>query len=594
MIYYACSYVPLEILMASKQPFKRIKTPIKTESELIHRNLCDYCKTVFQTVMNLEKDDVFISVDSCDAMRRISDVLKNQAKVKIITLRLPWKNNEQAVNMYINELEHLNKELSDYYNINSFDKELSSAMKRYNEIRENIWNIHKDNHSAFEKQKTIDNAFNGEFYKPETNQQPEDHEKPRLAIIGGFFQPDIFIQIINEAGGKVVLNESCQGIRAFTGNYPDEGDSLFKISYRIIRNRFPCGRFFSSYGKNLKFLMDDFDVDGIIKVQPKFCDFYGFTNEKLNLPVIDVESEFPQSFSGQLLTRIGAFIEKIRKNQTEYSDGYSGKQLFAGIDSGSTTTNVVLIDKNKNIMFSETSPTGTNVKQTAKLLLEKGLKSLNATFNDLAFSIGTGYGRNIIDFVDDTVTEITCHARGARAFFTDIRSIIDVGGQDSKSIKLGDNGSVKDFAMNDKCAAGTGRFLEVMSNILEVDLEKMSDKALNAKDASSISSMCTVFAESEVVSLLGKGENIDEIAAGLANSIAKRVAGLYRRIKGEEPVAFTGGVARNNSVKKALEKELNITLHVPKNPDIVGAYGAALFALQMGVRDENSKTQDIS
>ncbi|MFW6120153.1 MAG: acyl-CoA dehydratase activase, partial [Petrotogales bacterium] len=175
-----------------------------------------------------------------------------------------------------------------------------------------------------------------------------------------------------------------------------------------------------------------------------------------------------------------------------------------------------------------------------------------------------------------------------------IRSIIDVGGQDSKSIRLGDNGSVKDFAMNDKCAAGTGRFLEVMSNILEVDLEKMSDKALNAKYASSISSMCTVFAESEVVSLLGKGENIDEIAAGLANSIAKRVAGLYRRIRGEEPVAFTGGVARNNSVKKALEKELNITLHVPKNPDIVGAYGAALFALQMGVRDENSKTQDIS
>ncbi|MFW6120854.1 MAG: 2-hydroxyacyl-CoA dehydratase family protein, partial [Petrotogales bacterium] len=174
MIYYACSYVPLEILMASKQPFKRIKTPTKTESELIHRNLCDYCKTAFQTVMNLEKDDVFISVDSCDAMRRISDVLKKQAKAKVITLRLPWKNNKQAVKMYKKELEHLIKELSDYYKINSFDKELSSVMKRYNEIRENIWNVHKDDHSAFEKQKTIDNAFNGEFYKPETNQQPED------------------------------------------------------------------------------------------------------------------------------------------------------------------------------------------------------------------------------------------------------------------------------------------------------------------------------------------------------------------------------------------------------------------------------------
>ncbi|MFO7881932.1 MAG: acyl-CoA dehydratase activase [Kosmotogaceae bacterium] len=581
MIYYACSYVPLEILIASKQPFKRIKTPVKTESELIHRNLCDYCRTVFQTVMNLDNDDVFISVDSCDAMRRISDVLIKQAKAKVITLRLPWKNDSDAIEMYKNELKFLIKELSEYYNQELSENELHSAMNSYNEIKESIWNIYKETYSALEKQKTIDQGFNGQVYPPEKNDQTENSKKPRLAVIGGFFQPDKFIQIINEAGGNLVLNESCQGIRPFTGNYPDKGDNLSKISQRIIKSRLPCGRFHSKYGETLNTLMDAFDVDGVIKVQPKFCDFYGFTTEKINLPSIDVESEFPQPFSGQLLTRIGAFIEKIRKKQPESFNGHSGKQLFAGIDSGSTTTNAVLIDKNENIVFSETIPTSTNAKQTAKYLLEKGLKSLNAAFDDLAYSIGTGYGRNIIDFADDTVTEITCHARGARAFFPNIKSIIDIGGQDSKSIRIGDNGSVADFAMNDKCAAGTGRFLEVMSKILEVDLNEMSEKALNAKKASSISSMCTVFAESEVVSLLGKGENTDEIAAGLANSIAKRIAGLYRRIRGVEPVAFTGGVARNSSVKRALEKELKITLYVPENPDIVGAYGAALLALQM-------------
>ncbi|TYB88916.1 MAG: CoA protein activase [Kosmotoga sp.] len=582
MIYYACSYVPLEILIASNQPFKRIKKPLKTESELIHRNICDYCKTIFQTVMNLNKYDVFISIDSCDAMRRISDVLKKEAEAKIVTLRLPWKTDSEAVRIYKNELETLVEKLEENFDVTLSEKDLSYGIDMFKKITDNIWNVHKGTFPALEKQKTIDYAFNGQFYTPEKKNDSENPEKPGLAIIGGFFQPEKFIEIVNEVGGRIVLNESCQGIRPFTGKYSDEGNSLFKIAQRTLQSRLPCGRFYSNYGYDLKHLLNEFGIDGVIKVQPKFCDFYGFTTEEIDIPVLNVESEFPQSVSGQLLTRIGAFIEKINKKKPDYSQHFSEEKLFAGIDSGSTTTNVVLIDKNKNILYKETTPTGTNAKQTARKLLEKGLKSLNASNDSLSFVIATGYGRNIIDLANDAVTEITCHARGARTLFPEIRSIIDIGGQDSKSIKLGHDGSVKDFAMNDKCAAGTGRFLEVMSKVLEVNLNEMSTKALNAKRAAPISSMCTVFAESEVVSLLGKGENTSEIAAGLANSIAKRVAGLYRGIRGEEPVAFTGGVARNKSVKNALEKELNIKLYVPEDPDIVGAYGAALFALQMG------------
>jgi predicted CoA-substrate-specific enzyme activase len=582
MIYYACSYVPLEILIANKQPFKRIKTPMKTESELIHRNLCDYCKTIFQNVMNMDKDDVFISIDSCDAMRRISDVLKKEAKAKIITLRLPWKNDLVAVNMYKKELKTLIKELTEYSDNGLTENDLSYGISFFKKIADNIWNVHMGSFSALEKQKTVNYALDGQFYTPESKKIFEDPDKPGLAVIGGFSQPERLIEIVNKAGGRVMLNESCQGIRPFTGKYSNEGDNLFNISQRIIQNRLPCGRFYGNYGSELNYLLEKFNIDGIIKVQPKFCDFYGFTTEEIDLPILNVESEFPQTVSGQLLTRMGAFVERIRKKKPGHSRYFSEEKLFAGIDSGSTTTNVVIIDKNKNILYKETTSTGTNAKQTARSLLEKGLKSLKTSTDSLAYTIATGYGRNIIDFASDTVTEITCHARGARALLSEIRTIIDIGGQDSKSIKLGNDGSVKDFAMNDKCAAGTGRFLEVMSNVLEVNLNEMSVKALNAKRAAAISSMCTVFAESEVVSLLGKGENTSEIAAGLVNSIAKRVAGLYRGIKGEEPVAFTGGVARNDSVKNALEKELNVTLSVPEDPDIVGAYGAALFALQMG------------
>ncbi|MEA2066744.1 MAG: acyl-CoA dehydratase activase [Thermotogota bacterium] len=581
MIYYACSYVPLEILIATKQPFKKIKTPMKTESELIHRNLCDYCKTIFQTVMNMDKNDVFVSIDSCDAMRRISDVLKKESKAKIITLRLPWKNDSEAVSIYKKELKTLIKELTENSDNELTENDLFYGISFFKKISDNIWDVHMGSFPALEKQKTLDYAFDGQSYTPENKENNEDPNKPGLAIIGGFFQPDRLIEIVNEAGGRVVLNESCQGIRPFTGKYSNEGDNLFNIAQRIIQKRLPCGRFYGNYGNDLNYLLNKFNIDGVIKVQPKFCDFYGFTTEEIDLPVLIVESEFPQTSSGQLLTRIGAFIEKIRKKKPGHSSCFSEEKLFAGIDSGSTTTNIVIIDKNKNILYKETTPTGTNAKQTARSLLEKGMKSLKASNDSLAYTIATGYGRNIIDFASDTVTEITCHARGAKTLFPEIRSIIDIGGQDSKSIKLGNDGSVKDFAMNDKCAAGTGRFLEVMSNVLEINLNEMSTKALNAKRAAPISSMCTVFAESEVVSLLGKGENISQIAAGLANSIAKRVAGLYRGIKGEEPVAFTGGVARNNSVKEALEKELNVTLSVPEDPDIVGAFGAALFARQM-------------
>ena len=193
--------------------------------------------------------------------------------------------------------------------------------------------------------------------------------------------------------------------------------------------------------------------------------------------------------------------------------------------------------------------------------------------------VATGYGRERVAVRSRSVTEITCHARGALAMFPEVRSVVDIGGQDSKAIALDDRGRVVRFEMNDKCAAGTGRFLEVMARLLEIELDEFGGRAMHAVSPVTISSTCTVFAESEVISHLARNENIDDIIAGLCSSIASRVYGLTSRARLSAPTIMTGGVARNKGVVKAMEVRLGAPIRTPENPQIVGAYGAALIAM---------------
>jgi len=192
--------------------------------------------------------------------------------------------------------------------------------------------------------------------------------------------------------------------------------------------------------------------------------------------------------------------------------------------------------------------------------------------------VSTGYGRNSVDFADKAITEITCHAAGA--YFQDpaVRSVIDIGGQDSKAISMDDAGRVNDFVMNDKCAAGTGRFLEVMARALEVDLDAFGEMSLKADTPAAISSLCTVFAESEVISLIARGEKRENIIAGIHESIGSRVLAMAKRVGVTEPVMMTGGVAKNIGVVKALENRAGVSIKVSPNAQINGAIGAALLA----------------
>ena len=259
--------------------------------------------------------------------------------------------------------------------------------------------------------------------------------------------------------------------------------------------------------------------------------------------------------------------------------------ITAGIDVGSRTTKVVIL-KNGKWFGEKIMPTGTNSIKRAEKVLEKALENIGLTKDKLNYIVATGYGRVNISFADEKITEITCHGFGAYKLFPETRTIIDIGGQDSKVISLDENGRVDDFIMNDKCAAGTGRFLEVMAENLEVPLEDIGEVSLRADKGANISSTCTVFAESEVISLVAEGVKKSKILRGLHKAIVKRLTGMVYRIGLNKEVTMTGGVCHNDGVYKILEKELGLTINRPEKPQYVGAFGAAILAYLKLIKKE--------
>jgi predicted CoA-substrate-specific enzyme activase len=253
--------------------------------------------------------------------------------------------------------------------------------------------------------------------------------------------------------------------------------------------------------------------------------------------------------------------------------------VFLGVDIGSLSTDAVIVDRDGRILASAILPTGARAARAAERAREQVLAQAGAASAER--TIATGYGRSLVHFADKAVTEISCHARGIHQLLPDVRTLIDVGGQDSKAIRLGDNGRVMDFAMNDKCAAGTGRFLEVMARALEVPLEEMGARALRSTHAVEISSMCTVFAESEVVTRIAEGCEVNDVLAGIHRAIASRTASLVKRVRPKPPMGMSGGVAHNPGVVAALQEATGQTLAIPDEPQIVGALGAALLASEL-------------
>lgn len=248
------------------------------------------------------------------------------------------------------------------------------------------------------------------------------------------------------------------------------------------------------------------------------------------------------------------------------------------MDIGSLTTKSVIVSDGA-ILGTSIIPTGIYPEKSGMEALEKAMKTSGTTEDKPAYTVATGYGRISAPYADETVTEITCHAKGAFSVNPATRTIVDMGGQDCKVIRIDKSGNVTDFIMNDKCAAGTGRFLEVIASVFKVSLEDLGPMALHAEDIVPISSTCTVFAESEVVSLLARGEKPENILRGVHHAIAHRVTGMTVRVGVEGAILFSGGVAKNEGMKVALEEAFHKPVIIPSfDPQIIGALGAARLA----------------
>jgi len=265
--------------------------------------------------------------------------------------------------------------------------------------------------------------------------------------------------------------------------------------------------------------------------------------------------------------------------------------IVAGVDVGSLTGKAVIIEFNSEpeIKASSVVPTTIIPARTANKAMDDALQKAGLNRDDVQYIVGTGYGRIRIPFANQNISEITCHGRGAHYFLPSVRTIVDIGGQDCKVIKVDETGKLLDFAMNDKCAAGTGRFLEVMAKALETTVDQLGPMSLKSKRPALITSQCSVFAESEVISLVAEGKSVVDIVAGIHHSVASRIMALVNRVGLEPDLTMTGGVAKNIGVRMALEEKLGQKLkELPEgiDPQIIGAFGAALIA-----RDELQKKQ---
>lgn len=265
--------------------------------------------------------------------------------------------------------------------------------------------------------------------------------------------------------------------------------------------------------------------------------------------------------------------------------------IVGGCDVGSATGKAVIM-KDGEVIAWEIIPSTTKPEVTARTVMDKALEKAGlSSIKDLDYIVGTGYGRLKVPFANENVSEITCHARGAQWLLPTVRTVVDIGGQDCKVMSLGQNGKVLEFVMNDRCAAGTGRFFEAMARVLDCGLQGLSELALKGKNPATISSQCSVFAESEVVTLVNEGMELADIVAGLHASIASRLNSMVRKVGLVQDVVLTGGCAKNDGLAKALEDKLGVAVKkLPLDPQIAGAIGAALIAAERVVSKQTTKS----
>jgi predicted CoA-substrate-specific enzyme activase len=558
MIYYICKYTPVELLAgfgAQAKLLDSLPENFDRADSCGHPNLCGYGKAIIEKVSTGTVKELVL-VNCCDTIRRIYDILREK---------------NYCTYLYFMDLPHE----TGHCQVELFTAELFRLAESYKKYSGKEWNY---------------DLFKAAFG---TEKKPPDRY---IALIGAHAGPLLSARI-KDSLNYPIENLTCAGNREvlFTIT-PEQQKSSRCLSERILAEyarellqQLPCMRM-NDTGSRRRFWNAP-GIAGIIYHSIKFCDYYGAEYAELKdaatVPLLKIESDYTRQSSGQFATRLGAFSELLhgteRKNQPRKGKvpvESSAKNYFAGIDSGSTSTDVVILDGDCTVAGWSIIPTGGGASSGAEKCLSAALKKAGISRGRVRTVISTGYGRKYIQGSTDNITEITCHAKGAFFLNKKVRTIIDIGGQDSKIIALNDDGSVAGFVMNDKCSAGTGRFLDMMSNALNIPLEKMSSLGLNCTEDITISSMCTVFAESEVVSLVAQNKSVNDIVYGLNKSVAAKISALAGRIRTRDVYMMTGGVAQNKGVVRAVENKMKISLCITDYAQICGALGAALFAVE--------------
>ncbi len=310
------------------------------------------------------------------------------------------------------------------------------------------------------------------------------------------------------------------------------------------------------------------------------------TVREMGLPFVELHGDCidrTQFGWGQMRTRLEGFVELMakRRRAADTANTVRSAGYYLGVDIGSLTAKAVVVDQNGAIRDKRILYTGASSRRTMARLRESILEASEFR-GRIRACVATGYGRSAVDFADREITEISCHARGMAETVPGVRTIVDIGGQDTKAVSVDENGAVRGFVMNDKCAAGTGRFLEMMARTLEVDIEDLGPLARKARSPASISSLCSVFAESEVVSLIAEDTAPERIARGVCRSVAQRTKTMLDRVGIRREIAMSGGVSHNVGVVRELERAAGERIRIPREPQIIGAYGAALLALESG------------
>ena len=581
MLAYFCKYVPEELMQAFGTEFVCLEPHVTNFTQadaLMHPNMCSFSKAVLE---DFEKQDYegMIFTSCCDSSRRLYDILCQQFPDKFFfCLDLPRKINDFAVTLYTKQLQKL---IEDY---TAFSGKTFSEQKLLEICKKRATSANSQAANA---------PMNG----------------IQIALVGARPGSEIR-QLVTDHQAEITLDLTCTGIQR---SYDLDSDHILSAYAHALLDQLPCMRMAAA--SNRQRILEAYEdrIDGIIYHTVKFCDIYAYEYTKLHetssLPMLKIETDATAQCGGQILTRLEAFLESLRaqkgeamlfKNKRQQLENCSDKTQDAisdtanektvntpaapvyvmGIDSGSTSTNAVILNSNREIVASAVIRTGAKSGESAQRILEEILQKANLQRSDLTKIVSTGYGRVSIPCADENVTEISCHGKGAHYLNPEIRTILDIGGQDSKAIHLNEKGDVTDFVMNDKCAAGTGRFLEMMARTLEIDISELGSLSLKSTENIEISSMCSVFAESEVISLIAQNKETSDIAHGIHMAIAAKAISLMRRVGLEPGYMMTGGVAKNPGVVKVLEEQLKAPLFISEEPEIVGALGAALYGLE--------------